>query len=167
MTYDVRLETIAAPRPTLVVRRKATVRDIPNVVPPACGLVWNVVRAQHVPGAGRHVSLYLDDQINLEIGVELESPFESHGEVIGSALPSGPVATAVHFGPYNQLRAAHQAIRDWCARHGHTPAGPNWEVYGHWDDAWNRDPSRIRTDVIYLLAPAGPPSGAAQRHNQR
>jgi hypothetical protein len=50
------------------------------------------------------------------------------------------------------LGEAHRAIRDWCASEGHAAAGPNWEVYGHWIDQWNRDPSKIRTDVYYLLS---------------
>jgi hypothetical protein len=49
--------------------------------------------------------------INLEVGVELEAPFAGHGEVVGSATPAGVVATAAHFGPYNRLHEAHQAIR--------------------------------------------------------
>src|SRR4051812_30355537 len=151
MAYDVRLENVADKRPTAVVRRRASVKDLPRIVPEACGIVWNVVRAQNIKGAGRHVALYLDDQINLEVGVELEAPFAGHGEVLGSGLPSGTVATTTHFGPYNQLPAAHHAIRDWCANHGHALAGPNWEIYGHWDDAWNSDPSKIRTDVFYQL----------------
>ena len=63
----------------------------------------------------------------------------------------GRVATAVHMGPYQNLHFAHVAIRDWCAKHGHALAGPNWEIYGHWDESWNKDPARIRTDVFYLL----------------
>jgi effector-binding domain-containing protein len=151
MQYDVRLETVTENRPTAVVRRRASLQQIPKVVPDACGVVWRVVKAQQIKGAGRHVSLYLDDQINMEVGVELEAPFAGHGEVIGSELPAGPVATTVHFGPYNQLAGAHNAIRDWCRNHGHALAGPNWEIYGHWEDAWNNDPSRIRTDIYYLL----------------
>ena len=56
----------------------------------------------------------------------------------------------------DSLHAAHQAILDWCANHGHALAGPNWEIYGHWLDAWNSDPSQIRTDVFYLISTAGP-----------
>jgi hypothetical protein len=26
------------------------------------------------------------------------------------------------------------------------------EVYGHWLDEWNTNPSRIRTDLYYLLS---------------
>ncbi len=34
-------------------------------------------------------------------------------------------------------------------------AGPNWEIYGHWQPEWNTDPLRIRTDVFYQVAPKG------------
>ena len=158
MEYDVRLEQVSS-CPLAVVRRRAKPQQLSRVVPDACGTVWEVVRGQQIQGAGRHVALYLDDQINLDVGVELDARFAGHGEVIGSATPAGTVATAVHFGPYHRLSDAHQAIHAWCAKHGHALAGPSWEIYGHWLDEWNNDPSRIVTDVYYLLV-AGAGSGA-------
>ena len=155
MKYDIRLETTPASRPLAVVRRRARLQELPKVVTDACGIVWNVLREQQIKGAGRHVAVYLDDQINLEVGVEMDGPFAGQGEVVASALPAGTVATTVHFGPYQRLGEAHQAIRDWCAKHGHALAGPNWEIYGHWVDEWNRDPGKIRTDVFYLLKAGG------------
>lgn len=154
MEYDVRLEQLTS-HPLAVVRRRATLPELGKVIPDACGLVWNVVRAQKVTGAGRHVAIYWDDVFNLEVGVELEAPFAGHDEVVGSATPGGTVATAVHFGPYNRLGEAHQAIRQWCADHGHTLAGPCWEIYGHWVHEWCDDPSKIRTDVFYLVNTEG------------
>ena len=154
MEYAVRVEQLGS-RPLAVVRRRAASRELSTVVPDACGTVWNVVRAQNVPGAGRHVALYLDCAINLEVGVELEAPFAGHGEVVGSATPAGRVATTTHFGPYGQLHEAHEAIRLWCANNGHALAGPSWEIYGHWIDEWNTDPGKIRTDVFYLLVGDG------------
>jgi effector-binding domain-containing protein len=150
MEYDVRLEQHSG-QPLAVVRRRAARQHLSTVVPDACGTVWNVVRAQQVAGAGRHVAVYLDDQINLEVGVELDAPFGGCGEVVGSTTPSGPVAVTRHHGPYGLLHEAHEAIRRWCAGNGHVLAGPNWEVYGHWQDDWNGDPSKITTDVFYLL----------------
>jgi hypothetical protein len=88
MEYEVRIETALAPRPLAVVRRQASLQQLSKVVPDACGVVWGVVGAQQIKGAGRHVALYLDDQINLEVGVELETPFAGYGEVVGSALPA-------------------------------------------------------------------------------
>ena len=106
-------------------------------------------------GAGRHVALYWDDEINLEVGVELETPSAGHGEVVGSATPAGAIATSTHLGPYGRLHEAHRAVRRWCANHGYQLAGPNWEIYGHWTDEWNADPAKIRTDVFYLLKTDG------------
>ncbi|HVS39840.1 MAG TPA: GyrI-like domain-containing protein [Gemmataceae bacterium] len=151
MEYTIRLEQHAA-QPLAVVRRRASLQDLAKVVPAACGTVWTVLRAQQVPGAGRHVAVYWDDQINLEVGAEVAGPFAGHGEVVGSATPSGPVAATTHFGPYGQLHQAHRAICRWCASNGHSLAGPNWEVYDHWKDEYNTDPSKSRTDVFYLLA---------------
>lgn len=158
MEHTIRLEQ-HGPRPIAVVRRRASSQELPKVVPEACGLVWGVVRSQKVTGAGRHVALYWDGVINLEVGVELDGPFAGHGEVIVSATPAGQVATTVHFGPYNRLHEAHEAIRQWCASHGHTLAGPNWEIYGHWLEEWNNEPAKIRTDVFYLLNAGGGSAG--------
>jgi effector-binding domain-containing protein len=150
MEYDVRLEQLSS-RPLAVVRRRAGCHELARVVPEACGAVWSVVRAQNIMGAGRHIALYWDDQINLEVGVELDAPFAGHGEVVGSTTPAGAVATAVHFGPYGKLHEAHDAIRQWCLNHAYPLAGPSWEIYGHWTDECNNDPMKIRTDVFYLL----------------
>lgn len=61
------------------------------------------------------------------------------------------MATTTHYGPYGRLGEAHEAIQRWCGDNGYTPAGPQWEIYGHWTDEWNRDLSKIQTDVFYLL----------------
>src|SRR3954453_1760732 len=124
MEYDVRLEQLNN-RPLAVVRRRAFSQDLSRVVPDACGTVWGVVRAQQVSGAGRHVAVYLDGQINLEVGVELDAPFAGYGEVVGSTTPAGPVAATTHHGPYGLLHEAHEAIHLWCRNNGYTLAGPN------------------------------------------
>jgi effector-binding domain-containing protein len=157
MEYVVRVEQYGGRR-LAVVRRRAAAHELSKVVPDGCGAVWNVIRSQQVSGAGRHVAVYLDGQINLEVGVELDRPFAGHGEVVISATPPGPVVTTTHFGPYQLLGEAHEAIHRWCANNGYTLAGPNWEVYGHWKDEWNSDPSKITTDVFYLLVADGGPS---------
>src|SRR4051795_9727649 len=124
MEYNVRLEQLGG-RPLAVVRRRASSSELSKVVPEACGTVWGVVRSQKIAGAGRHVAVYLDGQINLEVGVELDAPFAGYGEVVGSTTPAGLVATTTHYGPYGQLHQAHEAIRAWCRNNGYTSAGPS------------------------------------------
>jgi len=134
-----------------VVRRQAHPSDLAGLVPECCGIVWQAVKAQKA-AAGRHVALYWDAGIRLEVGVELLGPFIDDGEVVQSATPAGTVASVTHLGPYDGLGAAHEAVRRFCAANGHGLAGPSWEIYGHWQREWDADPSAIRTDVCYLLA---------------
>src|SRR5262249_7184119 len=148
-SYEIRV-TDVAPIPTVVVRRHANSAQLSQVVPAACGAVWEFIRARSVR-AGRNVALYLSAQVELEAGAEALGPIAPEGEIIASQLPGGRVATTRHLGPYAGLGAAHRAVREWCESHRLALAVPNWEIYGHWQDAWNTDPSRIETDVYYLL----------------
>ncbi len=98
---------------------------------------------------GDNVAIYWDEAGggSVEVGVQVTRPFEPTKEVVCSATPGGTVARTAHFGPYDQLGPAHQAVRDWCKLNGREIAMPFWEVYGDWND----DPSKLRTDVFYLL----------------
>lgn len=150
MDDTVRLEDVPS-IPLAVVRRRAAPHELARVVPEACGLVWNALRQAEIDGAGRHVALYWDDVIHLDVGVELDAPFDGCGEVVAAATPAGPAAVVTHFGPYGNLHEAHEAIRRWCLAHGRRRAGPRWEIYGHWTAECDRDPSKIRTEVFHLL----------------
>jgi len=150
-SYVVQLQRLD-PIPLAVIRRQAKASDLARVVPECCGLVWNVVREQQVR-AGRHVAVYWDGSITLEVGVELFGPFAEQGDVVRSATPSGVVASTTHFGPYGGLGAAHDAVLQWCKANNRSLAGPSWEIYGHWQREWDADPSQIRTDIYYLVSP--------------
>jgi effector-binding domain-containing protein len=148
--HDVQIQVVESV-PLAVVRRQASQRELASLVPACCGLVWEAVRSQRVK-AGRHVAIYWDAGIRLEVGVELHGPFTDDGEVVASATPAGTVATTTHVGPYAGLGSAHEAIACWCAANGRRLAGPSWEIYGHWQPEWDTNPAAIRTDVCWLLA---------------
>ena len=153
MNYDIRMEQFPG-APLAVVRRQARLQELGKVIPEACGTVWNAMRAQNIQGAGRHVAVYLDDVMNIDIGVELATPLPANArDVSASHLPSGPVLMTTHFGPYQNLANAHQAIQQWCRTNQRIPIRPCWELYGHWQSDWNHAPEKIRTDIFYLLAP--------------
>lgn len=148
-SHKVRLQHVESV-PLAVVRRHVSAAELSRVVPEGCGLVWNALKAQGIRG-GRHVAIYWDGGIRLDVGAEVSGPFAETGELVRSATPAGDVATVTHLGPYGGLGAAHAAIREWCRSEQRKPAGPNWEIYGHWLSEWDANPSQIRTDVFYLL----------------
>ena len=153
MSYTVRIERVLS-RPVAVVRRRVAAGDLSRVVPEACGLVFGAVKAAQATNIGRQVAIYRDagdGLLDVEVGIEVGSAFSGRDEVVGSVTPEGEAATVTHFGSYRRLGEAHRAIRQWCAATGRVPAGTNWEIYGHWLLEWNDDPSKIRTDIFYLL----------------
>lgn len=147
MTYVVTAMQVQE-QPIAVVRRRAAQSQLSTVVPAACGEVWSFIRSRGVSDAGRHVAIYFDGVINLEVGVEIPDGFSGDGNVYLSKTPAGPVARTTHLGPYHLLGGAHRAIHDWCALNGRVPSGPSWEIYGHWTD----DPAKLQTDIFYLLS---------------
>jgi len=146
MTYQVQLID-ALYRPAAVVRRRTDFSDLPTLIPKALDEVYAFLRAGAVPHWGINLAVYFPEAMAVEIGVEVAGPFTPRPPILCSSTPAGPAATTAHFGAYSDLGSAHDAVRQWCAEQGKTLAGPNWEIYGHWDD----DPSKVRTDVFYLL----------------
>jgi len=149
-TYTVGIRQV--PRiPTAVIRHRVRKEEFSRVVPASCGAVWEALRAQGLRG-GHNVALYREAGAVVEAGVELLTPFASAGDIVISELPGGTAATTTHLGPYQALGAAHAAVQQWVKANAHTFGSVCWEVYGHWQDAWNNNPSKIRTDVYYLIA---------------
>jgi effector-binding domain-containing protein len=136
---------------TAVIRGRVPAKELAQFVPAACGEVWSFIRSVGLPRPGRHVALYLDAQGAVEVGAEVSEPFAGNERVHCSQLPAGRVVTTVHFGPYGRLSDAHAAIREWCARRGRRCLGVSWEIYGHWQESWNTDSTKIRTDVFHLI----------------
>ena len=136
-----------------VVRRIARRTDLARVVRDGCGVVWNGLQKCGAQGAGRHIAVYWDDLITVEVGVEIGPDFQSIGEVQRSDTPAGLVAFACHRGPYHTLFQAYDAIRQFCTDRGFRVTGPSWELYGHWQESWNHDPSRIETEVCVRIEP--------------
>ena len=149
MEYEVTIEAVGE-QVIAAARRRTTFATISREIGALLAGPWAFVRAQSgLWTDGHNVAIYWDTANggSIEVGVQVNRPFEETDLVVRSATPGGTVARTAHHGPYNRLGAAHDAVQAWCREHGHETALPFWEIYGDWDD----DPSRLRTDVLYLL----------------
>jgi effector-binding domain-containing protein len=112
--------------------------------------VYAAARAGAVHLDGQNVFVYREagaDLLTVDFGVGITSPFTAVGEVVPRTTPEGVAATTTHHGDYARLGEAHAAVFAWCRANGRQPAGPSWEVYGHWTE----DPAQLRTEVFWLL----------------
>ena len=142
----------AAPRGSAAVRARLLGRRVPAVFAGYLDQVYAAARDGAVHLDGRNVFVYRgsgpDDEVEVEFGVGITTPFPPAGPMQYSELPAGEVATATHWGDYGRLGEAHAAVIAWSQAHGRELAGPRWEVYGHWSPSAGPP----RTDVYYLLA---------------
>lgn len=151
-SYPVSLRR-AAPRTIAAVRARLDSSRVPGEFKRHLDQVY-AARASGVQLDGQNIFVYRDapDQpghVDVDFGVGITAPLVPVGDVRAVELPVGEVATTTHRGPYGSLRAAHDAVLAWCRSHSRTPAGPRWEVYGHWIEG-----DVPRTDIYYLLRPA-------------
>jgi effector-binding domain-containing protein len=160
MDYEVRLTDVESRR-TAVVAATTTWLEFPALWGQLLGEVWDCLHAGGIYQGCRNIMLYLDSVPNVEVGVLLGQPCPLTGRVVASALPAGTAAMTVHRGPFGDVGAAHGAVLDWCAAHGHEPDGTRWEVYGPHDD----DPAQQWTEVYWLLSgQAGAPGRPTARN---
>lgn len=157
MPYEVTLRQVA-PRTLAAAQARVKPQTLVPAIRPLFDEVYKYLNEAGVKERGLNVIVYWNEAgrnlleseegLPMEAGVEVEAALPREGRVRAGATPGGRVASTLHVGSYDQLGKAHDAVRAWCAEQGHALAGPNWEVYGHWND----DPQQLRTEVFYLLS---------------
>jgi effector-binding domain-containing protein len=116
--------------------------------------VYAAGRAGSIQLDGQNIFIYrdcTDDQLTVDFCVGARAPFTAVGAVVPLETPSGVAAMTTHHGDYGRLGDANAAIAAWCRANQRRPAGPSWEVYGH----WHADPALLSTDIYYLLRTSG------------
>ena len=140
---------------TAVIREEVPESGLAEAMGRMFQLVMSALREQGVEPASQPFARYhsMDETIDLEAGVIVESPFEAAGEVKSGELPAGPAAIAVHTGTYETLGATHAAMQRWLeANPAQQQNGGPFEIYIS-DPAAEPDPAKWMTEVIYPLKP--------------
>ena len=151
MTYQFELRE-RQPQPTLVIRTRSSVQDMPQVLGQAWGAVMQYAgQAGHQPSGAPFVAYHNMDMqdLDLEIGFAFAQKLNGEGEVLAGEIPGGKAAGCVHVGPYDQLPATYSALMKWMEANGHTPCGAAYESY--LNDPHNTPPEELQTDIFFPL----------------
>lgn len=145
-------DRILTERPTLVMRGKVAVQEMPDFLGKAYGAVETRAAEAGVTFAGPPFARYraLDErfeEFEVEAGFPFESPIEGDEHVAASTLPGGKAAATWHIGPYDELGAAYEAVMRWITEKNRVPVGDAWETY-HSDPMVEPDPGLWRTEVV-------------------
>ena len=148
--YQVESRTTAE-QPTLVMIGKVQLAEIPAFLGKAFAAVAQHIGMSGSSFAGPPFARYriLDDprtEFEVEAGFPVERPTPGRDDVVSSTLPGGTLAVVTHFGPYDQMQPAYQAVLNWLEETGAQPAGAPWEIY-YSDPQEQSDPRTWRTEI--------------------
>ena len=143
------------PQPFLFIRRQASHAEIATAIGECLPRVYAHCQQHALPMAGPPITRYAKmsaGSLTLEGGFPLLEPAQGEGEIEAGELQGGPVATAVHVGPYDTLPQTHGAIERWIEAQGFRAMGAPWEQYLT-DPGEEPDPANWRTLVVWPLEP--------------
>ena len=140
-------------QPFMFVRMRVGRNEISTAIGEGLGKAFPYAMRLGLAIAGRPLTRYLSTGPGLyeiEVGMPVSPAGTGEGDVQAGSLPGGPVAVAVHAGPYDQLTETYAALERWIEANGFRIGGAPWESYIT-DPADHPDPAEWRTEVYWPL----------------
>jgi effector-binding domain-containing protein len=139
-----------APQPTATIRFQCKADELSTQLATVFPEVVGSVTASGAKMAGVPFTLFHrfdGDQVDVEAGIPVVGKFEDKGRVKASALPAGRTLMTWQSGPYDQLKGAHQKLREHALEQKLTPRAGLWESY--WTDpGMVPDPAKWRSQLF-------------------
>ncbi len=143
-------------QPILFIRKRVAPAELQQTMAECFGALYGHGQAAGLAIAGHPMTRYAATGPGLwtaDFIMPLTAPAAANGSMQSGTLAAGPVAFAVHHGPYDQLPATYAAIERWIEEHGFEAGGPPWESYIT-DPGETPDPAEWRTEVFWPLQAA-------------
>lgn len=142
-------------QPLLFIRRRIARSALQQTMGECFGTLYGHGQAAALAIAGYPIARYVATGPGLwtvDFAMPLSTPAPAVGEMQAGTLPAGPVAFAVHQGPYEQLPDTNAAVERWIEENGFVVGGAPWEWYVT-SPGEVPDPANWRTEVYWPLQP--------------
>ena len=157
MTYPCEIKDQAA-QPTLSIRTHAAVEQLPQVFGQTYGAIMQYLGELGEQPVGMPFAAYYNmdmENLDIEIGFPVSRPLPDRGELKSGALPAGKIATTMHFGPYDSIGPAYEALTQFVQTSGYAPSGVAYEFYFSPPET---PPAEIQTQIMFPLLPVPQPA---------
>jgi AraC family transcriptional regulator len=142
-------------QPVLFIQRRVARSELQPMLGECFGKLFGHGHQAGLPIAGWPIARYLSTGPGLwvvQAVLPLVTPVPGEGEMEAGFLPGGPVALAVHAGPYEQLPETYAALERWIDANGFKVAGAPWESYVT-DPGEHPNPADWKTEIFWPLSP--------------
>jgi effector-binding domain-containing protein len=138
-------------RPTLSVRARAAVQDLPQLFGQTYGALMQYMNEMGTQPAGMPFAAYYNmdmQNLDVEIGFPVTKPLPDRGEIKCVALSAGKYASTMHVGPYDAVGPAYEALTQYVKAHGYEPTGVAYEFYFSEPET---PPEKNQTQIVFPL----------------
>jgi AraC family transcriptional regulator len=152
-TSAIERRVLAKEQPILFIRRRIPLTDLQRTMGECFGVLYGHGQRAGLPIAGAPIARYVSTGAGLwtvDLAMPLIAPAAASGEIQSGVLVAGPVAFAVHEGPYDDLPKTNAAIERWIEDQGYGVGGAPWESYVT-DPGQTPNPADWRTEVFWPL----------------
>ncbi|NNF62913.1 MAG: GyrI-like domain-containing protein [Acidimicrobiia bacterium] len=145
MSQDISIEEVS-PKQIVGLRTTTRMDRIGEDIGTGFGKVMHAIAGAGETPTGPPLVVYHDmadanGDMVIETCIPVGNDVPEQGDVRTRALDGGTVASTVHHGPYDQLRAAYEKVTSWISEHGHQIVGPPREFYLN-------DPDEVTPDEL-------------------
>lgn len=151
MPYQFTFEEKAA-RPTISIRTRAAVGDLPQVLGKAYGDIMNYLHEIGVQPAGAPYAGYFNadmQDLDIEVGFPVEGAVAGRGDIQPGEIPAGKQVSCLHTGPYSEVGPAYTEAMEWIEANGYVSADIAYEFY--LSDPAQIPKSELLTKIVFLL----------------
>jgi effector-binding domain-containing protein len=151
MVHQCEIKKMAA-RPTLVVRIRTSIQDLPAKIGECFGKVMGYLgEIGEQPADAPFVAYFNMDMsdLDVEIGFPVAKALPGKGEVKASQIPGGMAGTCMYTGPYTEFAVPYEALTKLVSEKGLTPTGVSYEFY--YNSPMDTEPSKLQTLIMFPL----------------
>lgn len=141
--------------PILYIQARVPRTELQPLFAKSFGEIFGLCMKKGYAMAGHPMARYVDfsqAMVTVDCILPLQQAGEGEGDIQAGELQAGPVAFAVHSGPYEELQETYAAIEKWIDEQGLQRNGPPWEWYVT-DPGSEPDPQKWQTEVYYPITP--------------
>jgi effector-binding domain-containing protein len=139
-------------QPTLSVRTRTTVQDLPHVLGSAYRAIAQYLGELGEQPVGPPFAAYYNmdmQDLDVEAGFPVSKELAARDDIKPGEIPSGKIATCLYTGPYSDIEPAYKELFQWIEDNGYEATGVAYEMY--LNDPAQTPPEEWKTQVILRL----------------
>jgi len=151
MSFNCKVVELAS-RPTLSIRLRTAVQDLPQVLGKGYGDIAQYLGEIKEQPAGPPFAIYYNmdmQNLDVEFGFPVSTNLKGKDNIHAGETPSGKSASCLHVGPYSDLKPTYNVLFQWIKDNDYEATGVAYEVY--LNDPDQTSPEKLETQIYLLI----------------